>query len=337
MLNWYQTFQRLRGEYRLIAYDQRHHGMGHTGPFGFRSQRGRSAGRRPSGVGVPIWAATRWAGSSRSSPRPDPPGSGGLVVAATGTGAERNAMEKFTMGGFTRTAPLLNAVPEEIAREDTRGDPQSAHLGVEGVVVGLPGPPSHGDQQVGRFSSTAWLHELDLPVAIVKTMRDIAFPSGSGRDGRSAAAARSSRSRPDTRCVPPIPDVRPPDADRDRLGGLQPALRAHHRSRSPGRPPLCSPIRGIRWSGCDLREHPLQRLPPPTSAPHQAHPPPPGHTRSAVQRADATCANIRSSACRRSALTATSTASSAVSLADGEQRGTGPVHRHPIAPVDLRG
>src|SRR5690606_5912062 len=36
MLSWYQTFQRLRGEYWLIAYGERHHGMGRTGPFGFQ-------------------------------------------------------------------------------------------------------------------------------------------------------------------------------------------------------------------------------------------------------------------------------------------------------------
>src|SRR5699024_12623032 len=29
---------------------------------------------------------------------------------------------------------------------------------------------------LARFNSTGWLHELNLPVAVVKTMRDLAFP-----------------------------------------------------------------------------------------------------------------------------------------------------------------
>src|SRR5690606_2089533 len=35
MLNWYQTFERLRGEYRLITFDQRWHGKGFHGDFRF--------------------------------------------------------------------------------------------------------------------------------------------------------------------------------------------------------------------------------------------------------------------------------------------------------------
>ena len=108
--------------------------------------------------------------------RQDPSRLGGLVLAATGTGAERNAMEKVTLGGLARTAPLLNAVPVEIAREIDEEIPSphgwalrelsSVSLAAHRTVI----------SEVGRFNSTSWLHELDLPVGIVKTTRDIAFP-----------------------------------------------------------------------------------------------------------------------------------------------------------------
>ena len=36
--------------------------------------------------------------------------------------------------------------------------------------------PSSPIAQVAGFNSTPWLHELTLPVAVVKTTRDLAFP-----------------------------------------------------------------------------------------------------------------------------------------------------------------
>ena len=94
------------------------------------------------------------------------------------TGAERNALEKLTMGGFLRTSPLLNTVPMEFAEElEDDDDPLNAHrwamrelasvsFTTHRTVIG----------EVAKFNSTEWLYQLDLPVAIVKTMRDVAFP-----------------------------------------------------------------------------------------------------------------------------------------------------------------
>lgn len=178
MLNWYQTFQRLRGEYRLIAYDQRHHGMGHRGQFSFQIL-GDDVLRMADHLELeaPIVGGYSMGGLvAQLAARQDPSRLGGLVLAATGTGAERNAMEKVTLGGLARTAPLLNAVPVEIAREIDEEIPSphgwalrelsSVSLAAHRTVI----------SEVGRFNSTSWLHELDLPVGIVKTTRDIAFP-----------------------------------------------------------------------------------------------------------------------------------------------------------------
>lgn len=178
MLNWYQTFQRLRGEYRLITYDQRHHGMGHNGPFGFAELSDdvlRLADHLE--LEAPVVGGYSMGGIvAQLAARQNPSRFGGLVLAATGTGAERNALEKITLGGMARTQPLLNAVPEEVAREIT-DQPLGPH---EWALRELAATPMSTHRsvisEVGRFNSLAWLHELDLPVAIVKTMRDIAFP-----------------------------------------------------------------------------------------------------------------------------------------------------------------
>ena len=178
MLNWYQTFQRLRGEYRLIAYDQRHHGMGHRGRFDFQSLSEdvlRVADHLE--LDAPIVGGYSMGGIvAQLAARPDPSRLGGLVLAATGTGAQRNSIEKVTLGGFSRVAPLANAVPVEVAREIDEEIPSphawalrelsSVSLVTHRSVIG----------EVARFNSTSWLHELDLPVGIVKTTRDLAFP-----------------------------------------------------------------------------------------------------------------------------------------------------------------
>jgi 3-oxoadipate enol-lactonase len=178
MLNWYQTFQRLQGEYRLISYDQRRHGMGDGGRFDFANL-SEDVLRVVDHLELdePVVGGYSMGGIvAQLAARRDPSRLGGLVLAATGTGAERNALEKITVGGLTRSAPLLNAVPVEVAREIDEEvlsphtwvlrELSSVSLATHRTVIG----------EVARFNSTPWLHELDLPVAIVKTMRDIAFP-----------------------------------------------------------------------------------------------------------------------------------------------------------------
>ena len=178
MLNWYQTFQRLRGEYRLIAFDQRWHGKGFKGDFGFDTLTDDALRVIDHlELEAPVLGGYSMVGLiSQLAARRDPSRLGGLVLAATGTGAERNALEKITMGGFLRTSPFLNAVPMEFA-DDEGDDPLNAHrwamrelasvsFTTHRTVIG----------EVAKFNSTSWLHELTLPVAIVKTMRDVAFP-----------------------------------------------------------------------------------------------------------------------------------------------------------------
>ncbi len=178
MLNWYQTFERLRGEYRLIAYDQRHHGMGHTGEFSFAAL-GDDVLRVADHLELerPVVGGYSMGGIvAQLAARQDPSRFGGLVLAATGTGAERNVIEKVTLGGFTRSAPLLNAVPVELAREIADEVPGPTAWALRELASVSLDAHRTVISEVGRFNSTSWLHELTLPVAIVKTTRDIAFP-----------------------------------------------------------------------------------------------------------------------------------------------------------------
>ncbi|WP_010540685.1 alpha/beta fold hydrolase [Dietzia alimentaria] len=178
MLNWYQTFQRLRGEYRLITYDQRHHGMGHRGRFDFQSLAEdviRMADHLE--LEAPIVGGYSMGGIvSQLAARPDPSRLGGLVLAATGTGAERNALEKIALGSLSRATPLLNAIPDEVAREIGEEIPSPHAWALRELSSVSMATHRTVISEVGRFNSTSWLHELDLPVAIVKTTRDIAFP-----------------------------------------------------------------------------------------------------------------------------------------------------------------
>lgn len=178
MLNWYQTFQRLRGEYRLIAYDQRHHGMGHRGQFDFQSLSEdvlRVADHLE--LEAPIIGGYSMGGIvAQLAARPDPSRLGGLVLAATGTGAQRNALEKVTLAGFSRVSPLANAVPVEVAREIGDQIPRPHAWALRELSSVTVATHRSVISEVARFNSTSWLHKLDLPVAIVKTTRDIAFP-----------------------------------------------------------------------------------------------------------------------------------------------------------------
>lgn len=178
MLNWYQTFERLGGEYRLIAYDQRWHGRGHKGDFSFQTLTDDALRVCDHlGLEAPIVGGYSMGGLvAQLAARRDPSRLGGLVLAATGSGAERNAMEKMTMNGFIRTSPLLNAVPDEITEDDV--DPV-AHVHRWALKeLSSVSMATHRNviAEVGRFNSVSWLPELTLPVGIVKTLHDVAFP-----------------------------------------------------------------------------------------------------------------------------------------------------------------
>ncbi|USX45569.1 alpha/beta fold hydrolase [Dietzia kunjamensis] len=181
MLNWYQTFERLRGEYRLITFDQRWHGKGFHGDFRFETLAEdvlRVADHLD--LAAPVVGGYSMGGIvAQLAARRDPSRLGGLVLAATGTGAQRNALEKVALSGFTRSQPLLNTVPEEVGEVvEEQGDEalrphawalrelSSVSLATHRTVIA----------QVAGFNSTPWLHELTLPVAVVKTTRDLAFP-----------------------------------------------------------------------------------------------------------------------------------------------------------------
>ena len=182
MLNWYQTFERLRGEHRLIAYDQRWHGRGFHGEFRFDTLADdvlRVADHL--GLDAPVVGGYSMGGIvAQLAARRDPSRLGGLVLAATGTGARRNALERLSLGGLTRSAPLLNVVPDEVGRavdEEVDDDALRPYAWAvrELSSVSLA---THRNviAQVAGFNSTSWLHELRLPVAVVKTTRDLAFP-----------------------------------------------------------------------------------------------------------------------------------------------------------------
>ena len=178
MLNWYQTFQRLLGEYRLITYDQRWHGRGHRGEFSFDALTDdvlRLADHLE--LEAPVLGGYSMGGIvSQLAARRDPSRLGGLVLAATGTGAERNAMEKVTMNGFIRSSPVLNAVPESFTDDDADPYRHVHRWALKELSSVSMATHRNVIAQVAKFNSVPWLTELDLPVAIVKTTRDVAFP-----------------------------------------------------------------------------------------------------------------------------------------------------------------
>ena len=182
MLNWYQTFERLRGEHRLITFDQRWHGHGFHGEFTFETLADdvlRVADHLE--LSAPVLGGYSMGGIvSQLAARRDPSRLGGLVLAATGTGARRNALEKMSLGGLTRSAPLLNAVPEEVGEaveEEVDDEVLRPHAWALRELSSVSFATHRNViAQVAGFNSTSWLHELTLPVAVVKTTRDLAFP-----------------------------------------------------------------------------------------------------------------------------------------------------------------
>lgn len=185
ILNWYQTFQRLSGEFRLITYDQRWHGQGYRGgEFSFADLRD-DLFRLTDHLHLekPVVAGYSMGGIvSQLAARRDSSRFAGLVLAATGTGGERNALERTLNGQLLRVA--TQAAPAALAHEvpphesPTADDPDENvyRWALRELSSVSPRTSRQVLTEVARFNSTSWLHELDLPVAVIKTLHDLAFP-----------------------------------------------------------------------------------------------------------------------------------------------------------------
>jgi 3-oxoadipate enol-lactonase len=187
LLTWFPVIEKLSAKYRVVTFDQRWHGRGIVSEhFSIRDCADDVAAIanildlvQPvvAGYSMGSIVAQRWGGAR-------PPPLGGLVLAATTdhfrtNGPERvfhQAME-LAMGAFSTFSRSKTLNIATRAATEMLLDPSDTHQWALNEWRGTsPWAVGQAVASLGRFHSTPWLHEIDIPTAVVVTAKDRVLP-----------------------------------------------------------------------------------------------------------------------------------------------------------------
>jgi len=190
-LNWFQAFEALRGRYRVIAPDLRGHARGiRTSRFRLsdcaddvasllRKKRVQNAIIVGYSMGGPV-AQLVW--------RRHPQLVSGLVLAATSARLSRSRGIGLLLAGIMEAGAIAGRVISlrTLFHSAIRisADPGVGELQLDSLPAWARSEVARHDvrhlleagAEIGRFDSTAWSSEIDVPTSVILTERDRAIP-----------------------------------------------------------------------------------------------------------------------------------------------------------------
>lgn len=180
LLNWYPALPELTKRYRVIGLDQRWHGMGiRTDPFSLEDcaddvvaladllgiEGFTVAGYSMGGL-VGQLVARRYPERLR-----------GLVLCASASTFRRNRRHRAVLNAYGRTAAIWQARAQLATHHGAVPDGLADHRWLYGQFRSTkPAAVMAAIDVIGRFDSSRWLRELDVPASVVVTARDRAVP-----------------------------------------------------------------------------------------------------------------------------------------------------------------
>ena len=185
-LNWFRTYDALGEHYRVIAFDHRGHGTGLRSKKPFRLEDcADDVVDVATALGIDRFIPV---GYSMGGPiaqlvwRRHPERVTGLVLCATAPYFAGRRNERRMVLGITGLATMARVAPEPakvwlteqlyLQRKTMQWEPwaiQQAATHDWRMVL-------EAGRAIGHFSSSDWLHEVDVPVSTVLTMRDQVVP-----------------------------------------------------------------------------------------------------------------------------------------------------------------
>jgi diacylglycerol O-acyltransferase len=182
LLTWYPAIAALRRNYRLVAFDQRWHGQGIRSPRFRLEDCADDAIAVADALGIDVVVPVGYSMGSLVAQlawRQHPDRVGGAVLCATTnrfteSGREPAALRAISSGLGQAAAWRLRSVRESEAVTVPAAEHNRWALaqlrttkgsGIAGAVA-----------TISRFDSTAWIDQVDVPVAVVVTARDRLIP-----------------------------------------------------------------------------------------------------------------------------------------------------------------
>ncbi|KUI31449.1 alpha/beta fold hydrolase [Mycobacterium sp. GA-2829] len=188
LMTWYPALDVVKQFGRVVVFDQRCHGSGIPSSRFLLEDCADDAAALADALGIRTFVPVGYSMGSLVAQliwRRHPGRVDGLVLCAAAAAVSRAAYERLATGIF---AALIDAFSPPL--RGPSGTPVCAAAdGVFGVPQWLldqfrstsPGAITRAIAEITRFDSRPWIPEIDVPTAVVITMRDRAFGTGRQR------------------------------------------------------------------------------------------------------------------------------------------------------------
>jgi pimeloyl-ACP methyl ester carboxylesterase len=180
LVTWYPALDAVREFGRVVVFDQRCHGQGILPPRMLLEDCADDVAALADVLDIPSFVPVGYSMGSlvaqlvwkRHRERVD-----GLVLCAAAAAVSRAAYERVATGVFAALIEAVSPAPRlcEPAKAANHGYFRD-HQWVLGQIRSTsPGSITRAIAEVVRFDSTSWVGEIDVPTAVVVTMKDRAF------------------------------------------------------------------------------------------------------------------------------------------------------------------
>jgi 3-oxoadipate enol-lactonase len=180
LVTWYPALDVVREFGRVVVFDQRCHGQGILPPRMLLEDCADDVAALADVLDIPSFVPVGYSMGSlvaqlvwkRHRERVD-----GLVLCAAAAAVSRAAYERVATGVFAALIETISPAPRlcEPAKAAHHGYFRDHQWVLSQIRSTSPGSITRAIAEVVRFDSTSWVGEIDVPTAVVVTMKDRAF------------------------------------------------------------------------------------------------------------------------------------------------------------------
>ncbi|KUH99776.1 alpha/beta hydrolase [Mycolicibacterium acapulense] len=180
VMTWYPALDALQEFGRVVVFDQRGHGQGITAHRFLLEDCADDVAALADALGIPTFVPVGYSMGSLVAQlvwKRHPARVDGLVLCAAAAAVNRASYERIATGVFAALLESLSPPARRLSPAAIVGPGalQNHQWLLNQVRSTSPGAITRALAEVIRFDSTTWIHEVDVPTAVVVTTRDRAF------------------------------------------------------------------------------------------------------------------------------------------------------------------